>query len=269
MVRPDFESTQVCGYENGDTADTPLEIAGLRVTNKYHTLGVWFSQKEEPSFDYEWNFQPILRKMKACFASWELRSLSLKGKIVVVNSLVLSPLQYMTSLIHTPRKVIDEVKSLTVEFIWGGGRSEVAYSTLIQPTACGGLNLADPETRIKVNYLCWTRRILREPQSAPAIFLQYLLKILNVSEFLRTKPKSSLIDDSTSVFYAAFLRNWIAFHSFPQAGESEIRNEVLWHNGFIGNALQDPILRKRWKEAGIVTVNDVCHAEENRLLSHI
>lgn len=206
--------------------------------------------------------------MKSCFACWELRSLSLKGKIVVVNTLVLSLLQYMSSLIYTPQKVIEEVKALTVAFIWGRGRSKIAYSTLIQATADGGLKLADPETRVKVNLLSWVRRLLREPRSCPAVYLQHLTDAQDVRHMLHWKPRRSPLNSASPRFYDALLRNWVDFHSFPPQGEIEIRGEELWHNRYMGVALQDPILRKRWKEAGITTLQDICHTSDSRLLSH-
>lgn len=126
--------SKICSHEHR------RQIAGLKVVERFQTLGVWFSRDDDPEFDYDLNFQPILWKMKRCCSSWELRSLSLKGKIVVINTLVVSLLQYMCSLIYTPQKVLDEVKALTVEFTWAGGRSKVAYSTLIQTASAGGLN---------------------------------------------------------------------------------------------------------------------------------
>lgn len=252
----------------GDTADTSDNIAGLKVVDKFQTLGVWFSRKDEVDFDYEWNFLPIIRKMRACFSSWELHSLSLKGKIVVINTLVVSLLQYMGSLIYTPQRVLDEVKSLTIEFIWGKGRSKLAYTTLIQATADGGLKLADPETRIKVNYISWIRRILNEPTSCPAIFLQYLLEGYSALDWLQCKPRLSPIEGAVSRFYATLTRYWIEVHSCPPEGEAEIRQEMIWCNKFTGTVLQDPAMRRRWKEAGIRTIHDLCHAEEGRLLSH-
>lgn len=252
----------------GDNPDAITQIAGLKVEENYQTLGVWFSSEENAGYDYEWNFLPILQKMKTCFNSWEMRSLSLKGKVVVANTLVLSSMQYMSSVIFTPRRVFEEAKVLTVEFLWGRGRSKIAYATLIQSTSEGGLKLADPETRTKVNLLGWVGRILSEPQSCPALFLQYLANTQDISGLLHGKPRRSPVGAPASLFYNAVLKTWIEYHSFPPEGELEIRNESLWHNRFIGETLQDPILRKRWKEAGIFTIHDLCHEDEGRLLSH-
>lgn len=254
--------------KTGVLTSSSSQVAGLQVVNRFQTLGVWFSQSDDADFDYEWNFLPIIHKMRACFSSWELRSLSLKGKIVVINTLVVSLLQYMGSLIYTPQRVLDEVNSLTVEFIWGKGRSKVAYTTLIQAVADGGLKFADLETRIKVSYISWVKRILSDPSSCPAAFLRHLLGVPSVTEWLRCKPKLPPIESTHSKFYSTLLKVWIEVHSHPPEGEAEIRNETLWDNKFIGVALQDPALQKRWREAGIKTVQDICHNDEDRLLSH-
>ncbi len=40
---------------------------------------------------------------------WKQRRLSLKGKIKILNNLALSPLIYVSSVVDTPTKVINEV----------------------------------------------------------------------------------------------------------------------------------------------------------------
>lgn len=90
----------------------------------------------------------------------------------------------------------------------------------------------------------------------------------SLEELLWCKPKPSPIDEADSYFYATLMKTWMALHSSPPEQEIEIRREMLWHNRFIGNTLQDPILRKRWHEAGITTIQDVCHPHESRLMSH-
>lgn len=129
---------------------TEEHISGIEVTQQFQTLGIWFTNQKSPSFDYEWNFKPVLSKMKACCECWTHRSISIKGKITVINSLITSRLQYICSMVYTPVRVLDEVRRMVTQFVWSGRRSKIAYATLIQPTQDGGLKLADLETRIKV-----------------------------------------------------------------------------------------------------------------------
>lgn len=64
------------------------------------------------------------------------------------------------------------------------------------------------------------------------------------------------------------MKVWLKYHSFPPVGEQAIWRESLWHNERVSLPQQDPMLQKRWTELGIQTIQDVCHEQEGRLLSH-
>lgn len=89
---------------------------------------------------------------------------SLKGKVTVINSLLASLLQYPTSAIYTPQRVVTEYKKIISTFIWNGGSPKIAYKTLILPIERGGLKLMDIESRIQVNILQWIKRLIRNPE---------------------------------------------------------------------------------------------------------
>lgn len=173
----------------GSTDGDSSHIGNIKISPTYNTFGVWFAYNADSNFHYEHNFRPILRKMQACCDSWTNRSLSIKGKVTVLNVLVSSLLQYMCSILYTPSRVFEEVKTLTSAFLWGKGRSKVAYTTLVQSVQDGGLRLANLETRTKVNHSRWVARLIWEPQSCPAKFLQFLTNSHNLSNFLMGKWK--------------------------------------------------------------------------------
>ena len=87
--------------------------------------------------------------MKQLLNSWKCRKLSIKGKITVINSLAISKLIYLASIILVPERVYEEVKKLIIDFIWNGKTPKIAYSTLIQSTERGGLKLVDFRTKVK------------------------------------------------------------------------------------------------------------------------
>ena len=65
-----------------------------------YTLGIKISGDE--SDHYTLNFKPKIQKMQNLLNSWKCRHLSLKGKITVINSLALSQLIYLCSIIYVP-----------------------------------------------------------------------------------------------------------------------------------------------------------------------
>ncbi len=88
--------------------------------------------------------------MKNLLNSWKCRNISLKGKITIINTIALSSLLYLASVIHVPSVVFKEVKYFVVDFIWEGKTSRIAYDVLIQQTEEGSLKLVDFKDKVKI-----------------------------------------------------------------------------------------------------------------------
>ena len=86
--------------------------------DKAKTLGVWLSTDTELMMKA--NYQEKLTKIKASLGSWELRRLSLLGKITVLKSLIISQLVYILSPLPTDNGAVNEVNNLCYNFLWGG-----------------------------------------------------------------------------------------------------------------------------------------------------
>ncbi len=78
-----------------------------------------------------------------------VRSSSLKGKITIINNLVLAPLIYCASLIEFSEPVIKEVNNIIQNFIVGGKTSKISQTTLIQSIEKGGLKLCQFSTKVE------------------------------------------------------------------------------------------------------------------------
>lgn len=61
---------------------------------------------------------------------------------------------------------------------------------------------------------------------------------------------------------------WHSVHAFEPMCEVEVRREVLWCNQRISIA-SAPVKWRKWEGAGILTINDICHDNEDRILSHL
>lgn len=73
-----------------------------------------------------------------------------------------------------------------------------------------------------------------------------------------------------SPFYRAVLNTWFQVRDRPPSTELEIRSQVIWENHWISSPQHflKRELWKRWMEAGILLINNICHDTENRLLGH-
>ena len=138
----------------------PDDLYGLDWTeDAVNTLGVVLSGNETDH--YILNYKKRLKTMKNLLSSWKCRYLSLKGKVTVINSLAISPLLYLASVIHVPCRVIQEVKQIVTDFIWNGKPPKIAYNVMIQNIENGGLKLVDFESKVKSLKVGFIKRLLQ------------------------------------------------------------------------------------------------------------
>ena len=96
------------------------------------------------------NFQTLLDKVQAIIQTWSVRSLTVLGKISVINALFLS--QFVSKLLCTNSQEENQLiqfKKLVTEFLWDKKWPKKAYSKLIQSFGKGGRKLADLYTNKK------------------------------------------------------------------------------------------------------------------------
>ena len=93
------EALWIGAYKERDDVLCP-EINLKWIKYKGKALGVWFSTNPEEAL--EANYTDKLTKVSNCLSCWELRRLSLLGKVTVLKSLIASQLVYI--LIPPPNK---------------------------------------------------------------------------------------------------------------------------------------------------------------------
>lgn len=259
-INRDKSTVLPIGFQRG----APATVAGLRCGERTKILGVWFSSSRTPAEHYEWNFQPQINKMKCTCQAWCNRTLSYKGKITVINVLTVSLLQYIITA--TPKRVFPEVKKLACDSLWGGKRSKIAYNTIIQETQYSGLRLMDLEARVGVCMLSWARRVILSPESLGANLIKVFCWEANPVLVGAAKRDFSTCLSQTSTFYAKVLQVWHSLHNTAPIREEEIRKEIV--NPRIP-ALSEHRSRSRWIrwiDAETLTVENLCHPKEDRLM---
>ena len=109
----------------------PIKILGIQ----------WFADE---NLTMESNFKETLTKAQNILSVWSKRSLSLIGKILIVNTLIFPLFNYRLAIIRTPTKQqLAAFKAMVVDFLWDGKGAKIAYNTLIKPYNKGGLKLFD------------------------------------------------------------------------------------------------------------------------------
>ena len=88
------------------------------IKQKGKALGVWFSTNPEEVL--EANYADKLAKVFNSLGCWELRRLSLLGKITVLKSLIVSELVYILSPLPTNQRVLVEINTLCFQLFAHG-----------------------------------------------------------------------------------------------------------------------------------------------------
>ena len=107
------------------TAD-PINVLGITISNNI---------KEDAVV----NYQKVISRAKCVLKQWSGRSLSLFGKIQVVNTLIASLFVYqMAVLPKMPENLIVELELVLEKFIWNGHKPKIPTKILSSPKAMGG-----------------------------------------------------------------------------------------------------------------------------------
>ena len=238
----------------GGFTPSRCELFNLKWTQEaVETLGVIITGNENDHL--ELNFRPKITKMKHLLNSWKCRKLSLKGKITVVNSLALSKLLYLCSVIHVPEIVYSEVKTIISDFLWDGKVAKIAYATLIMNIDNGGLKLVDLKTKVKSLYVSWVKRctdcLNGKWKATPRIF--YKTNDLNLYFSYNQTPLKNVLPVK---FYENIHNIWSELCTIHTISKPIIVNQTIWNNRYI-TIENTPFQWKRWVEAGIQKIGDL------------
>lgn len=141
----------------------PTQFEGIRIAEQVTILGITFRYDMNEDQQYLLNFEGKIDKIKNICSTWMNRSLSMKGKVLLISALMTSVLQYPCSYLVTPSRLMVEYKKTTTDFFWNGKRGKVAYKVLIQDIPQGGIKLPDLLTRIQTSHLYWIKFLWDHP----------------------------------------------------------------------------------------------------------
>ena len=82
-----------------------------------------------------------LKKLEDHLNLWKSRSLSLVGKSLIVNTIGISKLLYLATILPVPKWVISEVNNLIWPFLWGCRMETVSRQSCHQPFLKGSLGI--------------------------------------------------------------------------------------------------------------------------------
>jgi len=122
------------GSYAGQTSE-PVNITW--VADKLKILGVYLRNANLQQA----NWADRVTKLETCFNLWRTRTLSLKGKSMIINTLGASGLWYTATVVNMPDWVHTRISKAIWDFLWNGKTELVKRVTCRLPWQHGGLSV--------------------------------------------------------------------------------------------------------------------------------
>ncbi len=132
---------------------------------------------------------------------WKQRTLSIKGKITIVNTLALSPLISTSSLIGTPPENLKETNDIIQNYMWEGKAAKIAQNKLIKNIEQGGLKLCHFPTKVKALKLSWVKRLCDTSDAHWKILLKYFYNCDNLNLYFTANHIPLRNSENIPTFY--------------------------------------------------------------------
>ena len=189
------------GSWNGRT-DAPVAISWTSV--KIKVRGVFLG----PGNLDEVNWRPRITAVENVLNSWWQRSLSYRGRALVINALALSRIWYVASLVPVPPWVISDLNSLVFKFFGSGKRDLVARQVVFQPYCLGGFNVVDCQAKIWALRVQWVRRFVVSPASWSSFVVHWFSCVFAVPPQIVFSYPFFFVLDSLPPFYREVVLAW-------------------------------------------------------------
>ena len=234
------------------------------VNDKVRALGIWLSTN--PGTTIESNYDEKLTKVRNSLSCWELRRLTLLGKIAVLKSLIASQLVYILSPLPTNNSAINEINSMFFNFLWDGKGDKIKRDIMISDYNNGGLRMIDIKLFNKALKSSWITKYLDSENHGKWKFMFDLeLQPFGGEEVFRgnlSKEDLSKHFKLSDTFISEILRIWtdIKYEANIYSIE-QLKAQNLWQNSLIrvGNK---PIHYESWSSKG---VRNVGHLMKNSM----
>ena len=83
------------------------------------------------------NFEERLKNMEMTINIWKGRNLSLKGKTVIIKTLIVPQVQFLFSMIYIDETIFAKIEKLLYSYIWPGNVHKIKKTTFIAPIEFG------------------------------------------------------------------------------------------------------------------------------------
>jgi ribonuclease HI/endonuclease/exonuclease/phosphatase family metal-dependent hydrolase len=143
--------------------------------NPMRMLGAWHGNKGIAKDQWK----RILEKQQDIIDLWTNIRPSIKGRILLLKSLVASRALYLAMVNGMPKDVEEKMTKQMSNFFWMGSKPQMTWEQLCQPIQKGGLNAPSIQARNKAIDMIWMKTMLTEPKPAWAQIAHFIINKQN------------------------------------------------------------------------------------------
>ena len=224
--------------------------------------GVWFSAKNNNINSI--NYREKVENLKNVLNSWQLRRLTLLGKIAVIKSLAASQMVYVLSSLSTCQDTLREVNNLLYDFLWGGKGDKIKRTVMVSDYENGGLKMLDIFTFNKSLKVSWLHKFFDKSNKGKwKLILEENLEKLGgkrmLSGFISKEDAGRL--EIPNNFYKEIIEIWteLSYQNSTHVNHlSDIKLHPIWNNSGI-RINNQPVFYKTWSEKGVNYIEDILY----------
>ena len=246
-------------YNDGSLhPDDNLGITWIK--KPFKTLGIWFAH--ESTEMVRLNVSEKMDKIRDMLNIWQSRSLTLKGKIIVLKSLIIPQILQLAYVLPFSNALLNELDDTSFSFLWSKKKHKIAKRVIIQPFDLGGLKMVSVFALYNSCKIMWMRRYCNGIKAKWKVLSECLMKIENKMIYQK-KIYKNIKHKPFSTFYADLLTVWYNFITAEPKTFDDLLEEPLYNNDLItidNKAISTEYLD--WKDLGILKVKDIINSDK-------
>ena len=128
------------------------------IVDKIEILGVNFGKNMN-----QLNWPAVLAKCKGILKTWGNQYLTIRTKVYIINTYVLSNVWHIARIVEASEDQIKDLQRMIAVFIWGGPKEAISRETAYLPLSEGGIAMPNIKAKIQSMYLqryCFAREKL-------------------------------------------------------------------------------------------------------------
>lgn len=240
-----------------------MDCFHFKEVEEMRILGILMGKNERKVRDEMW--EELVTQIERRLNFWKLRTLNLKGKVLILNVLMVSKLWYVLYVSEMPLWTEKRMKKCFLDFLWEGKPSRIAYNTILGEIEKGGLGLMDVEQRKNSLRVKTVKKYLQEESKTEwKKTMKYFLNKcgnFNMGDGILWMKTKVWMTEGLPEFYREIFSAWGKFLTkieYDPQGRENILNQPLFLNNNILKEEKE-IYFKKWMEVGITRVRDVLY----------